>query len=174
MWWLLQVLGQRDPITLSGFEYPREEPVPLWSAWTVNSLRFGDCSFKSSSCISHKTSCMWNSLPQMQFCFCQRSSCVPAKPRNSQTAQCRLCSLHLWCLRTCWVGSFSFQRLGHTPGQDRDRNHFCLPGMETSPATFLSPRVAFRKWLSCFGLHKSSLEAFSCGDVTLQHCQDFQ
>lgn len=49
----------------------------------------------------------------------------------------------------------------------RQRHHFCLPGMETSPATFLSPRVVFRKWSSCFGLHKSSLEAFSCGDVAL-------
>lgn len=30
--WLLHVLGQRGPITLSGFEYLTEEPVPSWSA----------------------------------------------------------------------------------------------------------------------------------------------
>lgn len=52
--------------------------------------------------------------------------------------------------------------------QGRDRHHFCLPPMETSPATFLSPRDAFRKRLSHFGLHKSSLESFSCADVALQ------
>lgn len=66
------------------------------------------------------------------------------KPRTEQTAQC---SLHLCCPRACWVlcSHCSFHRLGYPTGQDGDRHHFCLPGVETSPATFLSPRAAFRK-----------------------------
>lgn len=160
MWWLLQVLGQRDPVALSGFEYPREKPVPLWSAWTVNSLRFGDqFQVKQLYFPQNKLHVKLTSsdvillLPNEFLCACK------AGIHRLPSADCAHC--------TCWVGSFSFHRLGYTTGQDRDRSHCCLPGMETSPATFLSPRVAFTKWSSCFGLHKSSLEAFSSGDVTL-------
>lgn len=168
--WLLHVLGQRGPITLSGFEYLTEEPVPSWSAWTVNSLRFGDFSFKSSSCVSHETSCVWNSHPQVQFCFYQMSSCVPANH-----TQCRLHSAHWQISTLCTSGvtqsfcSVTALSIGwDIPHDKTDRLHFCLPHMETSPATFLSPGVVIRKWLSHFGLRRSSLEAFSCGDVALQ------
>lgn len=102
-------------------------------------------------------------LPNELLCAC--------KPHTVQTAQCMLSRLvpaaplvlrsllsRLLLFSYCY-----FHRLGCTTGQDR--HHFCLPGMETSPAMLLNPRVPFRKWLSHFGLHKSSLEALSCGDV---------
>ncbi|KAF2984849.1 hypothetical protein EK904_003093, partial [Melospiza melodia maxima] len=100
-------------------------------------------------------------LPNEFLCAC--------KAHTVQAAECTLVlsapllSQSLFLLsRVLLFTCCSFHRLGYTTGKDRDRNHFCLPGMETSPATFLSPRVVFRKWLSFFGLHKSSAEAFSC------------